>query len=161
MLSIGCGGALLLLLLLLLLLQAALARMALHDHFQVMVTAEDEHQTISQSLLSAAIKLGRPPNMCVYFDSSVPGITAAHNCTLKAVGVFDKQGLTSRHQLKSADITCSSLCELSVINMRRLFANMGSEWMDLQKQMASRHEGCDEGGNNANRRKRRITNAML
>lgn len=67
--------------------QDALARMTLHDHFQHMVTAEDELETISQRLLTASIKLGRPPNMCVYFDSSPPGITAAHNCTFKAVAV--------------------------------------------------------------------------
>lgn len=69
------------------LLQAALARMTLHDHFQCMVTAEDELDTISQRLLTASIKLGRAPNFCVYFDSSPRGITAAHNCTLKAVAV--------------------------------------------------------------------------
>jgi len=68
-------------------LQAALARMTLHDHFQALVTAEDELDTISQRLLTASIKLGRAPNFCVFFDSSPRGITAAHNCTLKAVAV--------------------------------------------------------------------------
>jgi beta-phosphoglucomutase-like phosphatase (HAD superfamily) len=67
--------------------QAALARMTLHDHFQALVTAEDELDTISQRLLTASIKLGRAPNFCVFFDSSPRGITAAHNCTLKAVAV--------------------------------------------------------------------------
>jgi beta-phosphoglucomutase-like phosphatase (HAD superfamily) len=61
--------------------------MTLHDHFQTMVTAEDELETISQRLLTASVKLGRAPNMCVYFDSSPPGITAAHNVTFKAVAV--------------------------------------------------------------------------
>jgi beta-phosphoglucomutase-like phosphatase (HAD superfamily) len=61
--------------------------MTLHDHFQCLVTAEDELDTISQRLLTASIKLGRAPNFCVYFDSSPRGITAAHNCTLKAVAV--------------------------------------------------------------------------
>lgn len=67
--------------------QAALARMTLHDHFRVMVTAEDEADSISQRLLVASMKLGRAPNMCVYYDSSPAGITAAHNCTMKAVAV--------------------------------------------------------------------------
>lgn len=75
------------LLLLPLSVQAALARMTLHDHFQALVTAEDELDTISQRLLTAAVKLGRAPNFCVFFDSSPRGITAAHNCTLKAVAV--------------------------------------------------------------------------
>lgn len=61
--------------------------MTLHDHFQHLVTAEDELETISQRLLTAAVKLRRPPNMCVYFDGSPQGITAAHNCTFKAVAV--------------------------------------------------------------------------
>lgn len=139
--------------------QAALARMTLHDHFQVMVTAEDELETISQRLLTASVKLGRAPNMCVFFDSSPPGITAAHNVTFKAVAV---QGIYRPHQLKAADITCSSLQQLSVINMRRLFANMGSEFMDLQKQAASQHNSSsDDDDNTNNRRRRRIANAMM
>lgn len=67
------------------------------------------------------------------------------------------QGMYRPHQLKNADITCSSLQELSVINLRRLFANAGSEFMDLQKQ-AARRQDDDENGS---RRRRRITNAML
>ena len=67
--------------------QQALARMTLHDHFTVMVTAEDEFDNISQRLLSAAMKLNRAPNMCVYYDSCPQGVTAAHNCTMKAVAV--------------------------------------------------------------------------
>eukprot|EP00882_Tetradesmus_deserticola_P008928 GHRQ01009418.1.p1 GENE.GHRQ01009418.1~~GHRQ01009418.1.p1 ORF type:complete len:383 (+),score=146.30 GHRQ01009418.1:255-1403(+) len=137
--------------------QAALARMTLHDHFQVMVTAEDELETISQRLLTASVKLGRAPNMCVYFDSSPPGITAAHNVTFKAVAV---QGIYRPHQLKNADITCSSLQDLSVINMRRLFANMGSEFMDLQKQAASQRNSNNDSANKGGRR-RRIANAMM
>lgn len=39
--------------------------------------------TISQRFLSASIKLGRPPDQCVVFESSPAGITAAHNCTMK------------------------------------------------------------------------------
>lgn len=51
--------------------------------FQAFVTAEDGMDTISQRFLSACIKLGRPPNQCVVFESSPAGITAAHNCTMK------------------------------------------------------------------------------
>ncbi|KAF8066387.1 PYRP2 [Scenedesmus sp. PABB004] len=136
--------------------QAALARMALHDHFTATVTAEDEAETIAQSLLAAAVKLGRPPNACVYFDSTPAGVTAAHNVTMRAVGVMAR----GRHRsaLKAADITCGSLSELTVINMRRLFANMGSELMDLQRAASARH---DDSGDDARRRRRRITNATI
>lgn len=47
------------------------------------------------------------------------------------VCVLAPQGAYRPHQLKNADITCSSLTELSVINLRRMFANMGHEHMDL------------------------------
>lgn len=133
--------------------QAALARMTLHDHFQAMVTAEDELDTLSQRLLAASLKLGRPPNMSVYFASTPECVTAAHNCSLKAVAV---QGAYRPHQLKNADITVGSLNELSVINLRRLFANMGQEFMDLQKSVHNSNDDDD-----ATRRRRRITNATL
>ena len=60
-----------------------LKRLDLSHFFQAYVTAEDGMDTISQRFLSASIKLGRPPNQCVVFESSPAGITAAHNCTMK------------------------------------------------------------------------------
>ena len=59
-------------------------RMGIAHFFAVRVTAEDGMETTSQRFLSAAIKLGRPPSDCVVFESSPGGVTAAHNCTMKA-----------------------------------------------------------------------------
>lgn len=132
--------------------------MALHDHFSVLVTAEDELDTIAQRLLTAAVKLHRPPAACVFYDASPAGITAAHNCTFKAVGV---QGAYRPHQLKAADITCGSLAELSIINIRRMFANSGEELMDLRRQQAGageeRHGHSTAGGT----RNRRVVSAVI
>ncbi len=64
-------------------LVAALERMGLSGAFKALVTSEDGMETKSQNLLSAAIKLGRPPSQCVAFESSPAGLTAAHNCTMK------------------------------------------------------------------------------
>ena len=41
------------------------------------------------------------------------------------------------YQLKQADLTCSSLSELSVYNIRRLFANRGADFMDKKKAFIS------------------------
>lgn len=43
--------------------------------------------------------------------------------------------LTFRYELVQADFAVASFAELSVINLRRLFANKGSSFMDLQKQV--------------------------
>jgi HAD superfamily hydrolase (TIGR01509 family) len=110
--------------------QSALDTMGLSHFFHARVTAEDGMDTLSERFLSAAVKLGRPPNQCVVFDSSPSGIVAAHNCTMKAVAI---QGFHPGYALKQADLTCSSLGDLSVYNVRRLFANRGSEFMDLRK----------------------------
>lgn len=112
-----------------------LERLQLGHFFQAFVTAEDGMDTISQRFLSASIKLGRPPNQCVVFDGSPAGITAAHNCTMKAVAV---QGAHKGYQLQAADLTCSALSELSVYNVRRLFANRGYEAMDLRHQFVGK-----------------------
>ncbi|KAK9836404.1 hypothetical protein WJX84_001269 [Apatococcus fuscideae] len=108
----------------------ALEQMQLWDYFQVQVTAEDGMETPAQCFLSAALKLGRPPNKCVVFESSPAGVTAAHNCTMKAVAI---QGAHPAYRLKQADVTCSNMMELSVYNLRRLFANRGNEFMDVDK----------------------------
>ena len=57
-----------------------LERSGLWGCFDVDVTANDGMETISESLLSAAIKLGRPPNRCVSFSANPegePGIVAS------------------------------------------------------------------------------------
>ena len=54
---------------------------------------------------------------------------------IQAVAVL---GRHKGYQLKQADLTCSSLDELSVINIRRLFANRGNEFMDLSTQKATK-----------------------
>ena len=111
--------------------RASLARMALHDHFSALVAAEDEHETPAQRLLSASLKLRRPPNMCVAVEATPEGVTAAHNVTMRAIAV---KGPYAAYELRGADLTCGSLAELSVYNIRRLFANRGQELMDVQQQ---------------------------
>eukprot|EP00889_Picochlorum_renovo_P003151 jgi/Picre1/30181/NNA_005550.t1 len=83
--------------------------------------------------LAAALKLGRAPEQCVVFCTSQTSIVAAHNCSMRAVGVI---GRCSAHQLRGADLTVGSLKELSVYNIRRLFANKGGgNFMDLEKKI--------------------------
>ena len=43
------------------------------------------------------------------------------------------QGAHPAYRLKQADVTCSNMMELSVYNLRRLFANRGNEFMDVDK----------------------------
>merc|ERR1712107_619882 len=86
------------------------------DIFDAMVTAEDDMDTHASQLLAAAIKLARPPRKCVAFTGSPEVVTAAHNCTMKAVGVV---GSYKHYDLNHADLTCGSMSELSLINVRR------------------------------------------
>ena len=53
---------------------------------------------------------------------------------IQAVAV---QGSHPGYQLQNADLTCSTLSELNVYNIRRLFANRGQEFMDRNKQIIS------------------------
>lgn len=56
---------------------------------------------------------------------------------MKAVAVLgDYKG----YQLKQADLTCAKMDELSVYNLRRLFANSGGEFMDTMKEK----DGADQ-----------------
>ncbi|GLC42989.1 hypothetical protein PLESTB_000279100 [Pleodorina starrii] len=128
----------------------ALERMHLHDHFQVLVTAEDELESTAQRYLSASLQLQRPPNMCAVFGATPEAITAAHNCTMKAVAVAVSPDYPA-YKLRSADVTVASLDQLTVYNLRRLFANAGDEFMDLRKQRS------DDKPRNT----RRVANALL
>ena len=59
-------------------------------------------------------------------------VTAAHNCTMRAVGIV---GNYSQYDLGQADLTCRDLGELSIISMRNLFANEGTQFMDVQTEL--------------------------
>ncbi|KAA0032417.1 pseudouridine-5'-phosphatase [Cucumis melo var. makuwa] len=109
----------------------ALDRMSLKKYFQAIITEEDGMESMAHRFLSAAVKLDRKPSKCVVFEDDPRGITAAHNCTMMAIALI---GAHRAYDLVQADLAVGSYNELSVINLRRLFANKGSTFMDLQKQ---------------------------
>jgi hypothetical protein len=92
--------------------------MGLSEFFIASVTSEDGMETLAQRFLSAAIKLGRPPDHCVAFvPGSLAGITAAHNCTMKArmhYTIFchlrlPLLGITTAHHCTMKARTCTAL----------------------------------------------------
>ncbi|KAG2305917.1 hypothetical protein Bca4012_085472 [Brassica carinata] len=110
----------------------ALERMGLQNYFQAVVSEEDGMESIAHRFLSAAVKLDRKPSKCVVFEDDPRGITAAHNCTMMAIGLI---GAHRAYDLVQADLAVGNFYELSVINLRRLFANKGSTFMDHEKQI--------------------------
>lgn len=110
----------------------ALERMGLQKYFQALVSEEDGMESIAHRFLSAAVKLDRKPSKCVVFEDDPRGITAAHNCTMMAVALI---GAHRAYDLVQADLAVGNFNELSVINLRRLFANKGSTFMDREKQI--------------------------
>ncbi|KAL6897910.1 hypothetical protein ACP4OV_006869 [Aristida adscensionis] len=110
----------------------ALDRMALSKYFKAIVTDEDDMESIAHRFLSAAMKLDRKPTKCVVFEDDPRGITAAHNCTMMAVALI---GAHPAYELVQADLAIARYSKLSVINLRRLFANKGISFMDMQKQI--------------------------
>ncbi len=61
---------------------------------------------------------------------------------MQAVAV---QGLRPGYQLGQADLRCSNLSELSIYNIRRLFANRGADFMDLKKAVNSKQGSSGNG----------------
>ncbi|KAI3916500.1 hypothetical protein MKW92_007571 [Papaver armeniacum] len=109
----------------------ALKHLGLTKYFQAIVTEEDGMDSVAHRFLSAAVKLDRKPSKCVVFEDDPRGIVAAHNCTMMAVALI---GVHPAYELVQADLAVGSFNELSVINLRRLFAHKGSTFMELQKQ---------------------------
>lgn len=86
------------------------------------VTSEDDFDTRAQMYLTSAIKLKRPPEYCVVFDSDPEAISSAHDISAQCVAIL---GQHAAYQLKTADLTVASLGDLTTYNIRRLFANVG------------------------------------
>ncbi|KAL8539351.1 hypothetical protein ACS0TY_001107 [Phlomoides rotata] len=114
----------------------ALERMGLKKFFQAIVSEEDGMESIAHRFLSASVKLDRKPSKCIVFEDDPRGITAAHNCTMMAVALIGAHpALKRRYDLDQADLAVASFNDLSVINLRRLFAHKGSTFMELEKQV--------------------------
>ncbi|CAI9091840.1 OLC1v1026939C1 [Oldenlandia corymbosa var. corymbosa] len=113
----------------------ALERMGIMKYFQAIVSDEDGMESMAHRFLSAAVKLDRKPSKCVVFEDDPRGITAAHNCTMMAVALI---GAHPAYALEQADLAVASFNELSVINLRRLFAHNGFAFMDMQKQIVEK-----------------------
>lgn len=140
-------------------LQRCLDRVGLHDHFDALVTADDEPESLADRLLMASLKLRRPPNACASFGASPEDATAAHNASMRCVAVVGGAaggaggGGAQRHALRAADLTVFSMRELSVINVRRLFAGSDAPGrLTLAREAAERErpggggKGAGEGG---------------
>ena len=56
----------------------------------------------------------------------------ALHAAVPAVQAVAVQGAHKGYQLKQADLTVAALDELTVYNIRRLFALRGAEFMDIQ-----------------------------
>uniref|UniRef100_A0A0E0PI24 Uncharacterized protein n=1 Tax=Oryza rufipogon TaxID=4529 RepID=A0A0E0PI24_ORYRU len=92
-------------------------------------------EALDRMELSKYFKLDRKPSKCVVFEDDPRGVTAAHNCTMMAVALI---GAHPAYELVQADLAIAKYSELSVINLRRLFAHKGLSFMDLQKQIIER-----------------------
>ncbi|KAI7738495.1 hypothetical protein M8C21_016457 [Ambrosia artemisiifolia] len=108
---------------------------SLDRRIMAIVTEEDGMDSMAHRLLSAAVKLDRKPSKCVVFEDDPRGITAAHNCTMMAIALI---GAHPAYDLVQADLAVGGFNELSVINLRRLFAHKGSTFMELQKQVVEK-----------------------
>jgi beta-phosphoglucomutase-like phosphatase (HAD superfamily) len=97
----------------------------------VIISAEDELESRSERFLKASLELRRAPEQCIVFCTCVESIIAAHNTTMRAVAL---PGDTPAPQLAAADLLLfQGFGELTIFNLRRLFANKGHDFMDLNK----------------------------
>ncbi len=117
-------------------MRPTLERLGLLEFFIAMVTAEDGMETKSQRFLSAAIKMGRPPNHCVVFDSCLAGITAAHNCTMKVA-------LSKPHILLLSSCQASHTLDVRwpVTNKKALHLQIAA-FIATQRYVSVQHDLC-------------------
>jgi beta-phosphoglucomutase-like phosphatase (HAD superfamily) len=127
---------------------SVLEKYRIESKFQSVVVAEDDLETMAQQYLASSIRICRAPKQCIVFCTSTSSIVAAHNCTMKAVGII---GRCTAPQLANADMTVATFSELSIFNIRRLFAD-GDSWMHLKKE---RDDSSDD------EQKRKTRNATL
>lgn len=83
----------------------------------------------SQQMLRAALRIERRPDCCVVHDTTPSSILAARDVEMKCVALM---GHHARYELCAADVTVGGWDDLSVVNLRRMFADAPGEELELQ-----------------------------
>lgn len=84
------------------------------------VCAEDERDRADQAFLHAAIEIQRQPSRCVVFTDQVSDLVAAHEATMRAVGLM---GTHPAYELQIADLVVDDLNDLRLPAIRNIFAD--------------------------------------
>ena len=88
--------------------EISLRKLAIRDHFQVLVAKEDvtSHKPAPDPYLMAATNLGVRPSQCVAIEDSPAGIAAAKQAGMACIGITNS---FSADRLKEADFVIGSL----------------------------------------------------
>ena len=95
-----------------------------------LVCSDTGFNRLEQLYLGASLQLERPPQKCAIFDTSPAAMMAAHEADMRAVAVLTG-GMHKPYELGVADMKVDDLGQLSMMNLRGLFANRDYPW-DLQ-----------------------------
>jgi HAD superfamily hydrolase (TIGR01509 family) len=94
-------------------IETGLSILGFAERFAAVITAEDVHagKPDPEVFLTAASRIGLPPEQCVVFEDALVGIEAAHRGRMQVVAVATTNSI---ELLKAADLTVHRLDELSV-----------------------------------------------
>jgi beta-phosphoglucomutase len=97
-----------------------LALVELHDHFEIMVTAEDveRHKPHPDVYLEAARRVGVAPKQCIVIDDAEAGIESGKAAGMKAIG-FSKY-VENLETLAKADLVVNDFSELTYNKLLKL-----------------------------------------
>jgi len=121
-------------------MEAVLEKLGIRKHFQFVVCAEEEFESVEQMLLLAAIKLERAPQKCAVFTDTLRTVIGAHEVSAKSIGLL---GVHRAYEMKIADACVRDFEELVVYNVRRLFSQTGREHMDPVTELEKSSGGND------------------
>ena len=95
-------------------------RLGCAETFAATVTGADvtRGKPDPQVFLTAAERLGLPPQRCVVVEDAQPGVAAAKAAGMAAVGLVSTG--RRRAELAAADLVVDALAELSPASLRRL-----------------------------------------
>ena len=104
-----------------------LESLSLHPFFAAVISGEDVQRgrPDPESCLYAAQALQRPPARCVLFGCANASVEAARDASMRCVAVAGPHAAT--YELGAADLVVMRLDELSVVNLKALFAREEEE----------------------------------
>lgn len=111
------------------------------------MSAETGYETESQEFLGASLRIQKPPDHCMVYDTSPSATIAAHDSDMRFVAL---NNVYPSYELSGSDLIVKTYQELNLQNVRKLFGDRDYD-LEVEQEVDDGDGGREGGGDGGGR----------